>query len=281
MEPRLDLAKQKYERDGYAVVPQFLSKDELSQLKQLSISLWQRPRNDRIIVDFGGGPLANRRMLLRDAPNDGLMYNHKVNDVYLESPEFRSIFLSSRLAALLTHLLDGPPLIINSLHFTQGSGQRQHFDTWYMPPPVEDRMAVVAAALEDYTPINGPLSYYPGSHLIPKYRFSSGHIRAIEAEMPLCDAYLNAELASRELQKQTFYAKAGDIFIWHSQLLHGGEPILDPASTRRSVVVHYWRYGDLDVSDEYPWFRGLELRSFSGYHLNRAHQTPGEVVATT
>jgi hypothetical protein len=275
----LDLAKRHYETEGYVIVPQFLTPGELDRLRQLSLGLWQRPRNDKLIVDFGSGPLAGRRMKLRDAPDGGVKFNHKINDLYLESAEFRSIFLASRMTAVLSHLLGASPLIINSLHFTQGSGQRAHFDTWYMPPPREDRMAVVAAVLEDYTPTNGPLSYYPRSHLIPKYRFSSGHIRAIESEMPLCDAYLDAELSARGLRKQIFYGKAGDMFIWHSQLLHGGEPIVDPESTRRSVVVHYWRHGDLAASEEYPWLRGLEVASDSGYYLNRAHQTVGQVVA--
>jgi len=28
--------------------------------------------------------------------------------------------------------------------------------------------------------------------------------------------------------------------IWHANLLHGGEPILDPALTRKSMVIHYY-----------------------------------------
>ena len=275
----LDAAKRFYDAEGYLIVPQFFSSDELAILQGLSSGVWRRPRNEKIIIDFGSGPLANQRMLLRDAPDDAIKYNHKINDLYLESAELRSVFLSPHLASVLSHLLAGSPMIINSLNFTQGSGQRAHFDTWYMPPPVEDGMVVVAVALEDYSATNGPLFYYPRSHLIPKYKFSSGHIRAIEAEMPRCDEYLFGEIASRKIQKQTFFAKAGDMFIWHSQLLHGGEPIVDPGSTRRSIVVHYWRHGDLELTEEYPWFRGLEMPASSGYYLNRAHQTPGKVVA--
>jgi ectoine hydroxylase-related dioxygenase (phytanoyl-CoA dioxygenase family) len=35
-------------------------------------------------------------------------------------------------------------------------------------------------------------------------------------------------------------AKKGDVLIWHANLVHGGAPILNPALTRKSMVVHYY-----------------------------------------
>lgn len=274
----IEAAKRHYEDEGYLILREWFQGDTIDRLSEQADELWTQPRNERLVIDFGDGDLANKRMLLRDAPAHGQVVNHKINDLYLESDEFRSILLDSNLTKLLALLLDGPPSICNSLHFTYGSSQRAHFDSWYMPPGVDDKMAVAAVPLEQYTLENGPLFYYPKSHLIPKYRFSDGHIRAIEAEMPQCDAYLFGEIAKRGITKQVFCGGAGDLFIWHSQLLHGGDTIANPTKTRRSVVVHYWRYRDIEHAAEYSWLQGKELPSHGGYYLAREHQKTGKVV---
>ena len=37
--------------------------------------------------------------------------------------------------------------------------------------------------------------------------------------------------------------RKGEAFIWAANTLHGGEPIADPESTRRSQVTHYYFEG--------------------------------------
>jgi ectoine hydroxylase-related dioxygenase (phytanoyl-CoA dioxygenase family) len=66
--------------------------------------------------------------------------------------------------------------------------------------------------------------------------------------MPQAIAYIETEIEKHRLQSETFIGKAGDVFIWHAQLYHGGLPILDPHRTRRSLVNHYWRSQDVDSS---------------------------------
>lgn len=267
-----------YDQHGYLILPQFFSKEEVSTLKRLAESVWKEPRDPDLVVDIGEGKYANQRMKLAEAPAECATVIHKVADLYLVSDELRKHFLGRKLVEVLAACVEGAPLIINSLNFTQGSSQRAHFDTWYMPPPVEDAMVVASLALEDYREDNGPVFYYPGSHKLPKYRFSTGHIRAVEAEMPACDAYVFPAVEKAGLEKKVLLCKAGDLFIWHSQLLHGGSPIQTPGATRRSIVVHYWRNGDIETTDEYPWLRGLSKPAYSGFYLDRPHQTPGQVV---
>lgn len=271
-------AKASYEREGYLILKSWFSGQQVGELINQAKQLWSLPRNEKLVVDFGSGELANQRMLLKDAPAFGAYENHKINDLFLESDQFRSVFLGNRLSSLLGSLLGGAPCACNSLHFTYGSEQRAHFDTWYMPPPVADKMAVVSVALEPYTADNGPLYYYPRSHLLPKYRFSNGHIRAIEVEMPNCDKHVFGEIEKAGIEKKVFYCDAGDVFVWHSQLLHGAEPHLNKNMTRRSIVVHYWRHNDIDSNAEYPWLHGLERPSYDGYYVNRPHQNVGKVI---
>ena len=106
-------------------------------------------------------------------------------------------------------------------------------------------MVVASICLDEVGDDNGAVSYYVGSHKIPPYRFSDGRLNEKPDEMPQCRAYLDAEIARRGLATAEFRGKPGDVLLWHAQLLHGGRPIRDPALTRSSLVVHYWRAQDL------------------------------------
>jgi phytanoyl-CoA hydroxylase len=114
-----------------------------------------------------------------------------------------------------------------------------------MPPPVEGRMVVASICLDDVGEDNGAVTYYTGSHTIPPYRFSDGRLNEKRDEMPQCQEYLQREIAARGLKTDEFRGKAGDVLLWHAQLLHGGTAIRDMAKTRRSLVVHYWRVPDM------------------------------------
>ncbi len=47
-------------------------------------------------------------------------------------------------------------------------------------------------------------------------------------------------IREKDLQKEVFLAKKGDILIWHANLIHGGLPVVNPALTRKSMVIHYY-----------------------------------------
>ena len=140
-----------------------------------------------------------------------------------------------------------------------------HFDTWYMPPPVENKLVVSSICLEDVSADGGPLVYYPGSHKLEPYRFSHGNIHAVEPEMPACRAYLDEQLKAAKLEGREFLGKAGDVFLWHGQLLHGGTGIKNPAQTRKTLVTHYWRAQDVEAT------LAVKVHE-TGYYLKREHQ---------
>ena len=121
----------------------------------------------------------------------------------------------------------------NSLSFERGSQQPAHFDTFYMPPLVPNKMLATWIALEDCSLDAGPLIYYPGSHKLKPYCFSHGGLHAVREEMPQCQRYIQAELEKHDLRPQKFAARAGDVFIWHAQLLHGGSEINNLKLTRK------------------------------------------------
>jgi phytanoyl-CoA hydroxylase len=260
-----------YEANGFLVLRGFFQKNEIAELERIQKQLWVEPRNSKIVIDILTEEELGKRVLLKDAPAEIEFKKHKINDAYLELDELRSLLLSRKVSSLISGLLDGPPLIINSLYFVLGSEQDLHFDSWFMSPPVEDKMAVLSISIDDQTDENGPLMYVPGSHMIPKYRFSNGGLRVLPNETEGCLEHLRRQLAERDLQTERFFGKSGDAFVWHSQLLHGGSPRKSPNATRRSLVVHYWRNGDLEATNEFPDFKGISKPSYEGYYLDRGH----------
>ncbi len=256
-----------WSRNGFLVLKGFFSPQDISVFEgEVARLIRERARAaGEVVIDVLDGPLTGKRIKLRDAPQDAIDHTHKINDLYLVSDSCRSLSLHPNLVAVLNEVLGATPLVINSLSFTKGSQQPHHFDTYYMPPPVEGRMVVSSICLERQVLEAGPLSYYPGSHLIPPYRFSHGGLAAVNDEMPAARRYIDAQLVERGLTPEIFVGDVGDVFIWHAQLYHGGSAIADHNRTRRTLVTHYWASEDLSGR------RRVKLKT-GGAYLRRDHQ---------
>jgi ectoine hydroxylase-related dioxygenase (phytanoyl-CoA dioxygenase family) len=148
-------------------------------------------------------------------------------------------------------LLSSAPVVINSLLFEHGSQQAPHFDTFYMPSRTANLMTASWIAIDPVTETNGPLVYYPGSHLIPPFRFSDGSLcPPSPEEMREVEAHIQDVIKKSGVRQEIFLARPGDVLIWHAQLLHGGLPIFNKLEKRTSLVTHYWTTTDLtDVSN--------------------------------
>lgn len=240
--------KHNYEENGYFVLKKFFSKRDLARFDADVNNIWKNRRTDggEITIDVLEGELNGQRLRLKDAPDVTLECAHKVNDLYLESAACRNLNLNKKLCSILKEIFADDPLVINSLSFRKGSQQPHHFDTYFMPPPVENQMAVSSICLEDQSSEAGPLSFYPGSHKIKPYVFSHGGIHLAPGEMKNATAYIEEEIDKHNLTTETFIGGAGDVFVWHAQLYHGGLPILDENKTRKTLVTHYWRRNDVE-----------------------------------
>ncbi len=251
--------------NGYLILDGFFGDDDLVQFEQ-DVADLLRARKERagsITIDVLTGSESGRR-LLRDVSDAALTHPYKLNDLFLELDSCRALTLNARLVAVMRDLLGGEPLIINSLSFRQGSQQPPHFDTYYMPPPQENAMVVSSICLEDHSTSSGPLTYFPGSHKIPAYRFSNGGLNAIDDEMQAATDFAMAEIRARGLRREEFVGKRGDVFLWHAQLYHGGTPIADESLTRRTLVTHYWRMEDMAPE--------MVAHCAHGVYMKRGHQ---------
>ena len=239
-----------WEENGYLVLPGFFGEDEVEAVNEYVEGLWgsQRQVTEPIVLDYLLETDRAGRSLLRDSPDGVRDWPYKLNDLYLSCETVRGVAVSPSLCEVLRELLDGEPMAINTLNFERGSQQADHFDTFFMPAPVRNRMLATWVALEDIEPSTGPLQYYPRSNHVVPFRFSHGELWAVPQEFPSAQRYIRDQVGSSKLSVKTFTPRKGDVVIWHSQLLHGGSPIDDLTKTRKSLVTHYFRLEDFDLS---------------------------------
>jgi ectoine hydroxylase-related dioxygenase (phytanoyl-CoA dioxygenase family) len=231
--------------NGYLVLPKFYTDDEVELVNRAVDRAWSdRSIYNNLTISAFTGTARYTESYLRKIDPSARQFRHKLNFLYLYDAAVLHLLLSDKLQNALARLLDGTPFLFNGLNMEHGTEQRYHIDTFYMPPRTFGKMVATWMALEDIHPDSGPLQYYPGSHLIPPYRFSHGEIWAKSEEMANFDRYYEPELAKRGLKSEQFFPKKGDMFIWHAQLYHGGGKINNRALTRKSMVNHFWTVED-------------------------------------
>lgn len=230
----------RWRAEGWLHLPRFFGEAEIDEINRVVDSLWDSKPRD-VTVDDVDRKVRCRMSELSDGDR---AHRVKISDLYLVSPPVRGMLLDRRLLDVVEALLDDAPVLCNSLNLEKSSGQEYHADSLYMTPLSEEGVVACWIALEDVRPGSGPLRLYPASHLIAPFVFSDGTRHAHDDEMPRWAAYMQSAIDSQSLSSTSVYAKAGDLVIWHSDLLHGAEPITEPASTRRSLVAHYYRHTD-------------------------------------
>lgn len=234
---RLATAVREFERNGFVVLNRAVPEDELARYEQ------------RISAGFSEGHPA----LLAQNPGDSTTRpptkgmnprGVRIVDCYAALPEALDVLSAPRLVEFLELLFEERPKLFQSLSFHTGSEQPLHQDTAYVV--VNRPMELVGCwiALEDVRAGSGELQYRVGSHRLPDYPFAHGrkHLRETEdgtTEHAAWLTWLAEESERRGYPLQSFFARRGDILLWHADLAHGGAPIADPGSTRKSLVGHF------------------------------------------
>ncbi len=258
-------------QDGVLILPGFFDQATLAPV-QAAIDAVKRARPlDVVIDDLENG---DRTVLGLMTHEDVQNHRMKVNDLYLCAPEIRGQALAPSLVPVLWGLLGHIPVLCNSLYLEKGSEQDPHVDALYMTPRTPGHLIAAWVALEDAHEDAGPLEYVPGSHRIPPYLFEGGRQHALAAEMPAWRAYMAQAVADAGLETRRFFARKGDVLIWHAHLLHAGGTIRDHIRTRKSCVFHYFSETDARTS-------GFDLvPQAGGFWLKRPAQAlPPEVAA--
>ena len=230
-----------WDRNGYLILPAFFTTETTASYRAHVDALWRERhgRTDGVTIDGGG-----KRLYFCDTPDEIRRSTYKLNDLFLVDELTRRLDMDARLIAILHRLLGHEPIVCNSLLFEYGSEQEFHFDTFYMPPATPNQMLATWIALDDVTEDNGPLLYVPGSHKLPPPLFSHGKYANIPAELDDMVAAAKRRHEEAGLNAERFFAKDGDVLIWHAQLFHSGDRIRDYSKTRTSLVTHYFSARD-------------------------------------
>ena len=209
-----------FEEVGYCILPGFVDPAEADLINA---------EIDRMVTD---GTLQFR-------------YTNKLMFAIRHSDRLRELWTNDRLTAFLSALIKGRARLFQSINFLQGSQQKTHSDSIHMTTFPLGGLLGVWLALEDIGPDQGPLHYYPGSHkmpyyLNPEYDNEGNWWRTGEKLYGDYETMIAEKVAATDYERKAFHAKKGDLFIWHANLLHGGEPHLNKELTRKSMVLHYF-----------------------------------------
>jgi phytanoyl-CoA hydroxylase len=208
IEPTLTSLSDALERDGYLVLPGFFSNEQIEDVEAAVRRACSERAMDIVIDDLVTG----ERTFYGLAANRERGW-FKLNDLYLVVEEVRALALEVRLSELLRALLHSQnAALCNTLTLMKGSSQPMHIDSLFMTPRRPQQLVASWIAFEDVQPEAGPLEYYPGSHKVPLYRFRDGSNHATVDELPQWSEYIFNEVKSRELKKETFFARRGRCF---------------------------------------------------------------------
>jgi ectoine hydroxylase-related dioxygenase (phytanoyl-CoA dioxygenase family) len=228
---------ERFERDGFLILPG-AAPEELVEAFQKRIDRAFFEGNEQVLYQRPG---SNDAEPLRSGTE---RVRTRVVDCFVPLPEALDLFTVPPLRAFLTAIFDAPPLLFQSLSFDQGSQQGLHQDTAYVVVDRPLEMAACWIALQDVEEGSGELIYVPGSHRLPDWDFGAGQ-KHWDSELNGDDTHHQWSVMLSELEKnsprgtQHFYAKKGDILIWHADLAHGGATVTNTALRRQSLVGHF------------------------------------------
>lgn len=205
---------------GFCIIPGFMN---LQNVEKINIEISRMQESKEIDFKYGNKLMfaIHKSAILKD-----LVTNHPVQP-------------------LLDYLIRGDATLFQSINFLKGSEQRTHSDSIHMTTFPLGGLLGVWIALEKISLDNGPIHYYPRSHKLPYYlnrdydnvgsRYmlgSNGYTKYEEM--------IQTKIEEQQITKSSFEAEPGDLFIWHANLLHGGNPHTNKEKTRKSMVLHYF-----------------------------------------
>lgn len=175
---------------------------------------------------------------------------NKIMFAFHTLPQLKAIAEDEQLNGLLGILLNGKPMLFQSINFIMGSEQHTHSDSIHMTTYPLGGLLGVWIALEDIDKDNGPLHYYPGSHKLPyylnrDYDNEGSTFMVGDKEYTEYEEMIEKKIKEKNLEKKTFHAHKGDVLIWHANLFHGGNAHHNKTKTRKSVVFHYFKAGSI------------------------------------
>ena len=165
----------------------------------------------------------------------------RVQDAWKHNDSVKQLSLYPTIIHKIREVYGKEPLPFQTLNFKVGTTQRIHSDTLHFHSHPPRNMCGVWVALEDITEDNGPLFYYPKTHLEPCLTYRDIGLPEKHPESyPAYEEFLQNMVDYAGYERREATIKKGQAIIWDANLLHGGSPIKNPELTRYSQVTHYF-----------------------------------------
>lgn len=212
---------QDYGRDGFLLVPQLFTLDEVQRLREHYMEL-------RAAGTYPGdhsGVDAAATDPLKRYPR--MIHMHRWDDLS------RRWLLDPRLRDCMTELLGAEPFAVQTmLYFKPPSsrGQALHQDQFYLCTRPGTCFAAWLA-LDDSDEENGCLQVSPGSHRLPV-------LCTTEADTSVSFTDVTVPVPEG-LEVRPVEMRAGDVLFFHGSLIHGSYPNRTPDRFRRALIGHY------------------------------------------
>ena len=164
----------------------------------------------------------------------------------------RQIWLYPPVMRFLERHFRDEPCACQTLTYVNGSQQDAHQDTIHLTPYPAGFMCGVWIALEDVQPMSGELFVYPGSHRSPRLRAGELGLEKVDEDYSsyaVFDQEVQQLMREGGFERASYQPKAGQILVWHENLVHGGSPRADLSRTRKSIVSHYFSKGAVAYYD--------------------------------
>jgi hypothetical protein len=179
--------------------------------------------------------------------------SQRLHNLHLTYPAIRELWLHPQILRMLALVFGEPAKPCQSLSYVFGSEQQYHQDVIHLTPFPAGRMCGVWTALEDVQPGSGELLVYPKSHKLNRvYMASVGAAKVGEDWTEFGETVARRwgeMIAANDLGREVYRPKAGEVLIWHENLMHGGVVRQDKAKSRRSIVGHYFANGTIVYFD--------------------------------
>jgi hypothetical protein len=183
--------------------------------------------------------------------------DNRIQDAWSKSDAVKSVATNELVLSIIRTLYGREPIPVQTLNFLKGTQQRTHSDVIHFSSLPSGFMCGVWTALEDITLTQGPLHFYPESQNLPEFDYYDLGIseECVYPDDPhagdqtwdnprtrekytLYEDVVERLMNEHGFERKHLTLKRGQSLIWSSNLFHGGSPITDPTSTRKSQVTH-------------------------------------------
>jgi len=217
-----------YHREGFIVVPDVISEEDLAELRKVTEEFVEASRQTlehTDVFDLEPGHSASQPRLRR------------IKTPHLQHPVYARMVKHPKIVAVLQRLwgpnirFDLSKLNLKAAGF--GSSLEWHQD-WAFYPHTNEDLAAVGIMIDDFKPDNGSMLVIPGSHTGPIYNHhAKGHfvggIDPVESGIDFSKSVMCT-------------GKAGSITVHHVRLLHGSSA--NTSGRPRRFLLHQYRAAD-------------------------------------